>query len=114
MRRNHEDEMKLLVQYVHWRRLTDGLVTSPGRKPEFSGEMCGEFRTLLESQVLTTTEHGGEWRELGVTARFEDEGVVLGLLREAFRDLDRRRVLDSEGKLLRGRVEGSLQLAGGV
>jgi len=87
-----EDErIRGIVDYVRWRRERDGVRIAPGRKFEMSGEMFGEFRNLLEVQLLTTPEFADAWLELKKHDDRPDDAIIAGVLREIALDLRRRR-----------------------
>jgi len=88
-----EDErIRTIVDYVQWRRVSDRIAVVRGRKPELSGEMFGEFRILLEVQLLTTPEFGDSWLELRESDETPNASIVAGVLQEAAKDLRRRQL----------------------
>src|SRR5438270_144801 len=82
-----DERVRVIVNYVRWRRNRDEIAVSPGPKSELSGEMFGEFRMLLDAQLLTTPEFDASWRELSSDGQTVEATIVEGVLREISRDL---------------------------
>ena len=83
------DDPRLLaiLAYVRWRRHFQNLRASPERKFELSCEMFGEFRMLLDAQLLTTTEFYGGWLELRDDDQTIYVPIAVGVLLEIQKDL---------------------------
>jgi hypothetical protein len=82
-----DSRVELIVRYVRWAREAFGINTSRGRKMELSCEMFGEFRNLLNIQLLTTPEFEDAWRELQLGGAV-DTRIVNGLLRQIRQEIN--------------------------
>lgn len=90
MQRWVEDEaVQLIVQYVQWCRGRYQIVPIRGRKPELSCEMFGDFRQLLDRQLLTTPEFEDGWLELRLDDEHTDPRITEGVLIEITNEIGR-------------------------
>ncbi len=77
----------LISRYAAWRRRKDGIWAVSGRKPELSCIMFGEFRNLLDAQLLTTPEFQDGWLELRNWDGTADKAIAKGVLLEIRKDI---------------------------
>ena len=79
--------VQFILRYVKWRRKRDRVPVTSGRKPELSCELFGEFKNLLEMQLLRTPEFESGWLELKANNSQVDMDIIDGLLAEIKIDL---------------------------
>jgi hypothetical protein len=112
---DEDPRVKAIVRYVQWRRSRENITTSRGRKFEPSGEMFGEFRVLLDGQLLTTPEFDSAWLELRRDAHSASVVVTEGVLSEVRKDVAAllKTVPDPELESISEDVERAMASAGG-
>ena len=106
-----DERVQLIGEYVALRRKQLGINATLGHKAEFSGEMFGEFRNLLDRQLLLTPQFLDGWLELRQSDTEPDSAIVDGVLSEMKKDVERQLEVEptSEWLSLASRLQGVSQ-----
>jgi len=87
---NGDERVQLIRDYVALRRQQLGIRVAIGYKLEFSCEAFGEFRNLLDVQLLSTPEFQDGWLELRESETRPYDPTVVGVLEEVRKAVERQ------------------------
>jgi hypothetical protein len=85
-----DERVQLIRDYVALRRQQLGIQAELGYKLEFSCEAFGEFRNLLDVQLLSTPEFLDGWLELRESETRPYDPIVDGVLEEVRKNVERQ------------------------